>query len=72
MSSPFSEDSVVVKRDIPEVIDLFFPLCRYDKLPEKVKLVAPFPSIPLVIIYDTIISLPSFGFFPKMSSPKII
>ena len=32
-------------------------------VPENVKLLAPFPSIPLLIIYDTLILLPFGGFF---------
>ena len=72
ISSPFSADCVVVMLDIP-VVTAFSTFPILDTIvPENVKLLAPFPSIPLLIIYDTLILLPFAGFFPKILSPNII
>ena len=53
--------------DIPLVTSPIFDVI----LPENVKLLAPFPSIPLLTIYETVTSLAFGGFLPKRLSPKI-
>ena len=47
MSSPFSDDCVVVNKEILFVIEV---LLLSVKIPEKVKFAAPFASLPLVIM----------------------
>ena len=60
---------IVIGDEIPVVTSN--PLLSL-RSPENVKLLAPFPKVPLVIMYETLIRLPLSGFFPTMLSPNLI
>ena len=60
ISSPFSDDTSVVIKEIPLVILVVLLSLIF---PEKVKFAEPSADFPLVTIYEILITLPSSGFF---------
>ena len=61
ISSPLLEDSSV--KITPTFDDSFAPVLD-TKVPEKLKSLAPLPSLPLVVKYETSISLLFSNFLP--------